>query len=69
MPPNKSMHQLAAAARRPTGACSAFAFRREDMPLIEELEASGKWLFRWWSCLPLVMVIVIFASLKLSAVG
>jgi protein-S-isoprenylcysteine O-methyltransferase Ste14 len=32
------------------------------MPLIEELEASGRWLFRWRSYLPLVMFLVIFAS-------
>ena len=34
------------------------------MPLIEELEASGRWLFRWRNYLPVVMVIVIFPSLK-----
>jgi protein-S-isoprenylcysteine O-methyltransferase Ste14 len=32
------------------------------MPLIEELEASGKWLFRWRSYLPLAMLALIFAS-------
>ena len=33
------------------------------MPLIEELEISGKWLFRWRSYLPLVTLVLIFASL------
>ena len=32
------------------------------MALIEELEASGRWLFRWRSYLPLVMFVVMFAS-------
>jgi protein-S-isoprenylcysteine O-methyltransferase Ste14 len=36
---------------------------REDMPLIEELEASGRWLFRWRSYLPLLILVPIFASL------
>lgn len=34
------------------------------MPLIEELEASGKWLFRWRSYLPLSMLVLAVASLK-----
>jgi protein-S-isoprenylcysteine O-methyltransferase Ste14 len=46
----------------------AFAFRREDMPLIEELEASGRWLFRWRSYLPLVMLALLFASLRYFSV-
>jgi protein-S-isoprenylcysteine O-methyltransferase Ste14 len=32
------------------------------MPLIEELEASGRWLFRWRSYLPLAMLVLMFAS-------
>jgi hypothetical protein len=32
--------------------------------LIEELEASGRWLFRWRSYLPLIMFVLIFASFK-----
>jgi protein-S-isoprenylcysteine O-methyltransferase Ste14 len=34
------------------------------MPMIEELEASGKWLFRWRSYLPLVMLALVLASLQ-----
>ena len=34
------------------------------MAMIEELEASGRWLFRWRSYLPLVMLVLIFASLR-----
>lgn len=34
------------------------------MPLIEELEANGRWLFRWRSYLPLVMLVLLFASFK-----
>ncbi|MEI7901499.1 MAG: isoprenylcysteine carboxylmethyltransferase family protein [bacterium] len=32
------------------------------MALIEELEVSGKWLFRWRSYLPLIMMALMFAS-------
>jgi len=32
------------------------------MPLVEELEASGRWLFRWRSYLPFVTLVLIFAS-------
>lgn len=32
------------------------------MPMIEELEGSGKWLFRWRSYLPLIFFVFVFAS-------
>ena len=34
------------------------------MPLLEELEASGNWLFRWRSYLPLIFTVAIFAALS-----
>ncbi len=34
------------------------------MPLIEEFELEGQWLFRWRSYLPLVMVAVMFGGLE-----
>jgi len=33
------------------------------MPLLEEFEASGQWLFRWRSYLPLLLVVLFFAGL------
>jgi len=34
------------------------------VPLLEELEASGNWLFRWRSYLPLGLLVLIFAGLS-----
>lgn len=34
------------------------------MPLLEEFESAGKWLFRWRSYLPLGLLIVVFLSLE-----
>ncbi len=34
------------------------------MPLIEEMESSGKWLFRWRSYFPFLMVLLMIASLR-----
>ncbi len=34
------------------------------MPLIEEMESSGKWLFKWRSYFPLLLVLLMAASLK-----
>ena len=33
------------------------------MPLIEEMQASGNWLFRWRSYLPLVMAVLLFMGI------
>lgn len=33
------------------------------MPMIEEMEASGKWLFRWRSYLPLVAIVLLFSGI------
>lgn len=37
------------------------------MPLIEEFEASGRWLFRWRSYLPLAFLLLMLASFKYFA--
>ncbi|HOD50356.1 MAG TPA: isoprenylcysteine carboxylmethyltransferase family protein [Candidatus Hydrogenedentes bacterium] len=34
------------------------------MPLMEEMESSGKWLFRWRSYLPLILVALFLAGLQ-----
>ena len=34
------------------------------MPLVEEMESSGRWLFRWRSYLPLVLVVLFLAGLQ-----
>jgi protein-S-isoprenylcysteine O-methyltransferase Ste14 len=33
------------------------------MPMIEEFEVAGKWLFRWRSYLPLVLIVAVIASI------
>jgi len=33
------------------------------MPLIEEFEMTGNWLFRWRSYLPLLMIVLVFSAL------